>query len=99
MKVPEARIYEKDKWAENTMRAYAAILGRKHFKKCSYIKCHDKRLHTHHINHDRWDNRLDNLVPMCPHHHHAQHPSWNKGLTKKTDKRMKHSHALKGGVS
>lgn len=88
--IPEAKIYDKKKFKENTMRAYAAKIGKANFKKCSYLdksKCRGI-LDTHHINHNRWDNRLENLAPFCHKHHLQQQPAWNKGLTKETDKRM-----------
>lgn len=91
MKVnPEPIIYDKTKYAKQTVQGYAKIIRNKHFKRCSFIGCKTgSRLDVHHINHDVWDNRLDNLAPMCHKHHMQQHDRWNKGLTKENDSRVK----------
>jgi hypothetical protein len=43
-----------------------------HGKKC--IVCGEEKIvAVHHINEDHSDNRVDNLVPLCPTHHQYVH--------------------------
>jgi hypothetical protein len=89
--IPETKIYNKNFYAKKSVRNYATRIGHSVFKKCSYIGCKTgSRLEVHHINHDIWDNRLDNLVPICSKHHTQQHGVWitGKGHSEKTKKKL-----------
>jgi hypothetical protein len=51
---------------------YQDLCFRHHGKEC--IVCGEKKIvAAHHINHDHNDNRVENLVPLCPTHHQYIH--------------------------
>lgn len=51
---------------------YRALCFRHHGKKC--IVCKEEKIVTvHHINENHDDNRIENLVPLCPTHHQYIH--------------------------
>jgi hypothetical protein len=59
-------------WKENN---YRMICFEAHGKAC--IVCgEDKIVAVHHLNEDHFDNRVENLVPMCPTHHQYFHSKY-----------------------
>ena len=65
-------------WAElrNTeLTQYKTICFAHHAKKC--VVCDERNIiAVHHHNEDHYDNRPENLVPMCPTHHEYMHSSF-----------------------
>ena len=54
---------------------YKTICFAHHEKKC--VICEEKNIiAVHHYNEDHYDNRPENLVPMCPTHHEYMHSSF-----------------------
>lgn len=54
---------------------YRSITFKHHSKEC--VVCgEDKIVACHHMNGDHYDNRPENLVPLCPTHHGYWHSKW-----------------------
>lgn len=57
------------------LERYTEICWRYHAKEC--VVCGEHRIvAVHHHNGHHWDNRPENLVPLCPTHHtywHSEH--------------------------
>jgi len=98
---PKPKIYD-NLYSENTMKFYAWMIARKYLKKsCSVCGLKNIRfkIHVHHKNKNRWDNRLKNLQILCAkHHYQADFPNgrknWFKGRhhTKATKKLLQIHH-------
>ena len=59
---------------ENYSR-YTTICWKEHKKEC--VVCgEDKVVAVHHMNEDHTDNRIENLVPLCPTHHTYMHSKY-----------------------
>lgn len=55
-----------------TGKSYRSPCFEEHGKKC--IVCgEDKIVSVHHVNEDHHDNRVENLIPLCPTHHQYLH--------------------------
>ena len=53
-------------------KQYQQLCFRHHGKKC--IVCGEEKIvAVHHINENHFDNRVENLVPLCPTHHQYVH--------------------------
>lgn len=54
---------------------YKTLCFRYHKKKC--VCCdEDKLVSVHHLNGDHYDNRIENLIPMCQTHHQYWHSKY-----------------------
>jgi hypothetical protein len=60
---------------------YRSLCFRYHDKKC-VICGEDKIVAVHHINENHNDNRIENLIPLCPTHHQYCHSNY-KNLVEK----------------
>lgn len=75
-----AHIRNKDK-----RLGYQALCFRYHGKKC--LVCgEDKIVAAHHVNEDHNDNRVENLVPLCPTHHQYLHSRYKDEVQPFIDK-------------
>lgn len=55
---------------------YRQLCFRYHEKKC--VICDEQNIvAVHHLNEDHTDNRIENLIPLCPTHHHYCHSSFH----------------------
>ena len=71
-------------WNESDTN-YRVICFDAHGKKC--IVCgEDKILAVHHINENHYDNRIENLVPLCPTHHQYMHSKYKNEIQPFIDK-------------
>ena len=59
---------------ENYIR-YTTLCWKNHKKECVVCK-EDKIVAVHHYNEDHNDNRIENLVPLCPTHHQYMHSKY-----------------------
>lgn len=63
-------------WSESS---YRSTCFEKHGKKC--IVCGEEKIvAVHHINEDHHDNRVENLVPLCPTHHQYVHSRYREEI-------------------
>ncbi len=63
---------------ENFKR-YTTLCWQHHEKKC--VVCgEDKIVAVHHFNEDHSDNRIENLVPLCPTHHQYMHSKYKDDI-------------------
>lgn len=61
-------------WSDSN---YRTTCFQEHGKKC--IVCGEEKIVTvHHINEDHSDNRVENLVPLCPTHHQYVHSRYKE---------------------
>ena len=51
---------------------YQTLCFTQHKKECIICK-EDKIVAVHHMNEDHEDNRIENLIPLCPTHHQYMH--------------------------
>lgn len=64
---------------------YQSTCFEAHGKKC--IVCGEEKIvATHHINEDHNDNRVENLVPLCPTHHQYVHSRYRDEVQPIIDK-------------
>ena len=69
---------------KNAINGYATLCYRHHEKKC--IVCgEDGAVDVHHLDGNRENNAIDNLVPLCPTHHAYCH----RGLYHKIEDKIK----------
>lgn len=58
---------------------YTTICWKEHKKEC--VVCgEDKIVAVHHMNEDHNDNRIENLVPLCPTHHTYMHSKYKSEI-------------------
>lgn len=63
-------------WSENN---YRLICWQYHRKECIVCK-EDKIVTVHHMNENHYDNRPENLVPLCPTHHQYLHSRYKNEI-------------------
>jgi len=68
---------------ENHVR-YRTLCWAKHKKEC-VICGENKIVSVHHMNEDHDDNRIDNLVPLCPTHHQYMHSRYKEEILPKVE--------------
>ena len=67
---------------------YQTLCFTKHKKEC--IICgEDKIVAVHHMNEDHNDNRIENLIPLCPTHHQYMHSRYKKEILPKVKEYIK----------
>ena len=67
---------------------YQTLCFSQHKKEC--IICgEDKIVAVHHLNEDHNDNRIENLVPLCPTHHQYMHSRYKSEIQHKVDEYVK----------
>lgn len=49
----------------------------------------DKIVAVHHLNEDHTDNRIENLIPMCPTHHQYMHSRYKSEIQHIVDEYVK----------
>lgn len=64
---------------------YQTICFTKHKKQCIICK-EDKIVAVHHYNEDHNDDRIENLVPLCPTHHSYMHSRYVDEIKDRVDK-------------
>lgn len=65
--------------------AYQSTCWLFHGKKC--IVCDENKIvSVHHINENHYDNRPENLVPLCPTHHQYVHSRYREEIQPIIDK-------------
>jgi hypothetical protein len=63
-----------------TAKKYGYLIGIRYFdKKCSSCS-NSKNIHFHHVNEDKWDNRLENIMPLCSSCHRIWHEEHDEKL-------------------
>lgn len=68
----------------DTYSRYRTICWEHHTKEC--VVCgEDKIVAVHHYNEDHTDNRIENLVPLCPTHHQYMHSRFKDEIVDKVD--------------
>jgi hypothetical protein len=60
-----------------------------HHKKECIICGENKIVAVHHMNEDHNDNRIENLVPLCPTHHQYMHSRYKKEILPKVEEYLK----------
>ena len=61
---------------------YQTICFTKHKKEC--IICGENKIvAVHHLNEDHNDNRIENLIPLCPTHHQYMHSKYKELIEEK----------------
>ena len=69
-------------WSGNN---YQLICFNAHGKEC--LVCGENNIvAAHHVNHDHYDNRPENIVPLCPTHHQYVHNRFADQVTPIIDK-------------
>ena len=68
--------------------AYRSTCFSTHQKRC-VICDEDKIVEVHHYNGDHEDNRIENLIPLCPTHHRYWHSRYRKLIKEKVDNYVK----------
>jgi len=64
---------------------YQTLCFTQHNKEC--IICGENKIvAVHHMNEDHNDNRIENLVPLCPTHHQYMHSRYKKEILPKVEK-------------
>ena len=67
---------------------YTSICFKHHKKEC--VICGEQNIvAVHHYNHDHYDNKPENLVPLCPTHHMYWHSKYRHLIQEKVDKYVK----------
>jgi len=64
---------------------YQTICFTQHKKECIICK-EDKIVAVHHYNEDHDDDRIENLVPLCPTHHSYMHSKYKNEIVERVDK-------------
>ena len=68
--------------------AYQSTCFLHHNKKC--IICGEEKIvAVHHLNEDHDDNRIENLIPMCPTHHQYMHSRYKTEIQHIVDEYVK----------
>ena len=63
---------------------YQSLCFTKHKKEC--IICGESKIvAVHHMNEDHNDNRIENLVPLCPTHHQYMHSRYKSEILPKVE--------------
>ena len=63
---------------------YQTLCFTKHKKECIICK-EDKIVAVHHMNEDHEDNRIENLIPLCPTHHQYMHSRYKEEILPKVE--------------
>tara|TARA_B110000858_G_C17356748_1_gene273467 strand:- start:91 stop:492 length:402 start_codon:yes stop_codon:yes gene_type:complete len=81
----------RQEWWNNNLKSYRKIAFRTWPKECA-ICGFDKIVAVHHIDEDKKNNNVKNLIPLCPNHHEMVHSKYAneilpkiKGLLVKRD--------------
>lgn len=62
-----------------TYSKYTTICWKEHKKEC--IVCGENKIvAVHHLNEDHNDNRIENLIPLCPTHHQYMHSRYKSEI-------------------
>ncbi len=62
-------------WWKDNATHYRTIAFHNHKKEC--VVCgFDKIVAVHHIDENKKNNNLSNLIPLCPNHHEMVHSKW-----------------------
>ena len=64
--------------------SYQFLCFSNHKKECIICK-ENKIVAVHHMNEDHNDNRIDNLVPLCPTHHQYMHSRYRSEILPKVE--------------
>jgi hypothetical protein len=76
------------KYHENDNKNYARIAWKHHKKECLYCG-ENKIVAVHHVNFNHYDNRPENLVPLCPTHHQYVHSRYKYLIEEKLNEYLK----------
>ena len=63
---------------------YQTLCFTKHKKECIICK-ENKIVAVHHMNEDHEDNRIENLIPLCPTHHQYMHSRYKVEILPKVE--------------
>ena len=67
---------------------YTTLCFTKHKKEC--IICGENKIvAVHHMNEDHEDNRIENLIPLCPTHHQYMHSRYKVEILPKVEEYIK----------
>ena len=76
---------------------YRTLCFRYHKKECIICK-EDKIVEVHHLDENRENNKIDNLVPLCPTHHKYLHSNYRYLIEDKVNEYIKDFIKLRYGV-
>ena len=65
----------RQEWWNDNAKRYRTIAFQSHKKEC-YVCGFDKVVAVHHIDENKKNNSLNNLIPLCPNHHEMVHSKW-----------------------